>query len=168
MQTVSFAPLNPQFWVPILPSPALRGPPFLLCLRPSLPPSLSPHLRPTSEQRAASRVFLPYKFSSRGATRSTPISAIISDSYYLQIYRQEKNGCSRPGPKNNFGFIYLRSVCATFYALKQEILGESPQCSLVRLDLFRVTSFARCASLLRFGRLEDWTALSPDRPYLVR
>lgn len=150
------------------PSPPLsdtQGSSFPSSLPPSLP--LSPP-RPTSEQRTASRVFLPYKFSSRGANRSTPISAIISDSNYLQIYRQEEKYFSRPGPKKQLWFHLSPIRARNFYALKREKFGDAPRCSLVRLYLRGVTKFARCAPLLRFGRLEDRTALSPDRPYLVR
>lgn len=94
---------------PLGPSPPLSG-----TQGPSFPPSI-----PTSEQRAVSRVFLPYKFSSRGANRSTLISAIISDSNYLQIYRQEESGCDCPGPKNDAWFHFIPAIAHNFYALNR-------------------------------------------------
>ncbi|GLD45617.1 protein SSUH2 homolog isoform X1, partial [Lates japonicus] len=59
-------------------------------------------------------------------------------------------------------------IARNFYALKRRIFGEAPRCSLSCLYLCGVTKFARCTLLLRFGRLKDRTALSPDRPYLDR
>ncbi|KAK2850987.1 hypothetical protein Q5P01_007263 [Channa striata] len=122
------------------------------------------------QRRTASRVSLLYKSSSRGASRSTPVSAIISDSNYLQIYRQEESHCIRAGPKKhqktksqncNFAFTSLRRVRATFTHQPERRLE-----SLRRLRRPAWTDSLRCAPLWTLGRLEDRTALSPDRPYL--
>ncbi|KAF3859798.1 hypothetical protein F7725_000053 [Dissostichus mawsoni] len=77
---------------------------------PCRPPSLFPTKRPTSEQPSASRVFVRYKSSSRGANRSTPISAIISDSNYLQIQLQEEKLRSPPGTKTPLWFLLVRAA----------------------------------------------------------
>lgn len=76
-----------------------------------------------------SRVLLPYKFSSRRANRRTLITAIISDSTYLQIYAEEEERSSDPGlplplEKNHFTFayIYLPPLVSNFNALKPSYL----------------------------------------------
>ncbi|CAB1428284.1 unnamed protein product [Pleuronectes platessa] len=126
------------------------------------PPLLPPHLGPTSEERTASRVsffFLPYKISSRGANRSTPISAIISDSNYLQIYRQEERRRSRTGPKNKLEISsYLRGGKRNFYAPKLEEL-ERLRCALPA-SVSIGDNFCCCAPLLRSGGPDRFIALT--------
>lgn len=135
------------------PSPLLRHPGVLV---PSLPPSLPPSFlpRPTSERRIASRVFLPYKSSSRGANRSTLISAIISDSNYLQIYQAgRENTAVLLDPKKQLWFHSSPISARNFYASKQEIFGDAPLSSVARLYLF--WSDTVCTLLLSFGRLKE-------------
>lgn len=163
----TFAPLSLQLWAL---ASSLRDPGVPPSIPPSLPPSL-PSLsppRPTSKRRSASRVFLLYKFSSRGANRSTPISAIISDSNYLQIHGVREKYCSRPGPKTLY--FHLPPIDArNFYALKREILGDAP--ALLPRPPVSVWTDKVCPLRSTF---EIWTAertrtaLSPEPPYLVR
>lgn len=125
--------LSSQVWALLL-CPT-QGSSLLSVFLPS-PPLFPP--RSTSDRRSVSRVLLPYKFSSRRANRRTLITAIISDSNYLQIYAEEEERSSDPGlpfplplEKNHFTFayIYLRPLASNFNALKPrylERLGWAP------------------------------------------
>ncbi|KAI9545275.1 hypothetical protein NQZ68_037145 [Dissostichus eleginoides] len=147
----------PEATPPPNPSPLAavsRGPPPLP--PPCRPPSLFPTKRPTSEQPSASRVFVRYKSSSRGANRSTPISAIISDSNYLQIQLQEEKLRSPPGTKTPLWFLLVRAAFTRKTRSLERVLALPGACLCVE-----GIRFMRCGT-------EDRTALSHDRPYLDR
>ncbi|KAK9515785.1 hypothetical protein VZT92_026401 [Zoarces viviparus] len=120
----------------------------------SLLPSLSTQGLPRSGGGCVTCFILPYKISSRGANRSTPISAIISDGYYLQIYRrgEEQSPQSSRIPTTTKTFIHLRSARVTF-THKKTSLETLPLRCVIRLSVSPSVWSDRVSPIR--GRLKD-------------
>lgn len=142
--------------------------PFLLCSTLRDPPSsrlpMSAYLG-LPRSSALRHVTLSLTNLPVGERIGALISAIISDSNYLQIHRSEEVYCGHPGLTTVLKIGLLSGQWPQLLRIKTRAIWRR---AAVLLHLCGVTKFARCAPLLRFGRLKDWTALSPERPYLVR
>lgn len=154
---LTFAPLTPQLWALFS---SVRRAGILL------PPAsfMSAYLG-LPRSSALRHVTLSLTNLPVGERIGALISAIISDSNYLQIHRSEEVYCGHSGLTTVLKIGLLSGQWPQLLRIKTRAIWRR---AAVLLHLCGVTEFARCAPLLRFGRLKDWTALSPERPYLVR